>query len=193
MIQPLIAASALADKMLNNQGFLSRILACKPKSLIGARLYRQPPPESGRILQEYEGRVLKILSTPYPLADKTAQRTGAAARDILGGSEGAILELSQQRRAPQTDGGAYESIKPFASKLKEHAARLAVALAYYQRPDVTELTDDDFRRGIPRHLLRGEARDCFRQHHLSSPSRLKPRTRKRSVIGCCPAPGTRIP
>jgi hypothetical protein len=148
MIQPLIAASALADKMLNNQGFLSRILACKPKSLIGARLYRQPPPESEQILQEYEGRVLKILSTPYPLADK--QPNELAPRLVTFSEEAKELfwDFHNEVERQQADGGEYESIKPFASKLKEHAARLAAALAYYDRPDTTELTVDDLERGI---------------------------------------------
>ena len=118
MIQPLIAASALADKMLNNQGFLSRILACKPKSLIGARLYRQPPPESEQILQEYEGRVLKILSTPYPLADK--QPNELAPRLVTFSEEAKELfwDFTNEVERQQADGGEYESDQAICQQIE---------------------------------------------------------------------------
>jgi hypothetical protein len=46
------------------------------------------------------------------------------------------------------DGGEYESIRPFAAKLAEHAARLSVAIAAYQNLNFSELSWADFERGM---------------------------------------------
>jgi Protein of unknown function (DUF3987) len=45
-------------------------------------------------------------------------------------------------------GGEYESIRPFAAKLPEHAARLATAIAKYRDCNVAELSREDFFCGI---------------------------------------------
>ena len=45
-------------------------------------------------------------------------------------------------------GGEYESIKSFAAKLPEHAARLAATIAGYYDINVSELGREEFLRGI---------------------------------------------
>jgi hypothetical protein len=71
MVQPEVAATALNDEILTKQGFLSRILACAPKGLIGKRMHKSPPPEAVEALREYETRILNILETKYPLVPDT--------------------------------------------------------------------------------------------------------------------------
>ena len=51
MVQPEVAATALGDELLTKQGFMSRILACAPESLIGKRMHKSPPPEAAQVLQ----------------------------------------------------------------------------------------------------------------------------------------------
>jgi hypothetical protein len=45
-------------------------------------------------------------------------------------------------------GGEYEMIRSFASKLPEHAARLAATIAGFHNLHITKLGPDDFTRGI---------------------------------------------
>src|SRR5262249_58459543 len=42
----------------------------------------------------------------------------------------------------------YDSIRSFAAKLPEHAARLSATIAAYREPTFTELSREDFQRGI---------------------------------------------
>ena len=54
MVQPEVAATALGDELLTKQGFMSRILACAPESLIGKRMHKAPPPEAAQVLQRIQ-------------------------------------------------------------------------------------------------------------------------------------------
>ena len=54
MVQPEVAATALADELLTKQGFMSRILACAPESLIGKRMHKAAPPEAAQVLRQYK-------------------------------------------------------------------------------------------------------------------------------------------
>jgi hypothetical protein len=97
--------------------------------------------------------VLAILQMPYPLAVKQngEKRRNELAPRLVAFCEDAkklFRDFGDNTEKEQKPGGEYEDIKPLANKLKEHAARLAVALAYYDRPDVKELTEDNFRRGM---------------------------------------------
>ena len=78
MIQPEVAATALGDELLTKQGFMSRILACAPESLIGTRMHKEPPPEAAQVLQQYNERMLNIMETQYPLAPDTRNEARTA-------------------------------------------------------------------------------------------------------------------
>ena len=54
MVQPEVAATALSDELLTKQGFMSRILACAPESLIGKRMHKSSPPEAAQVLRQYK-------------------------------------------------------------------------------------------------------------------------------------------
>jgi hypothetical protein len=45
-------------------------------------------------------------------------------------------------------GGEYEAIRAFATKLPQQAVRLGMAIAAYQNLDLTELSGEDFYRGM---------------------------------------------
>jgi hypothetical protein len=188
MVQPRIAMTALSDGTLQEQGFMSRVLVCTPKGLTGTRFYRQPPPSAALDLQEYENRILAILDTPYPLADKNQKgekKRNELAPRLVTFSESArelFWKFHDNIEEAQNPGGAYEAISSLANKLKEHAARLAVALAYYQRPDVTELTENDFRRGIS--LVSYYAREATRisaSTSYSSPEQAEKHTQAQAL------------
>ena len=148
MVQPKVAAAALSDELLQQQGFMSRILVCAPDSLIGKRTHKPPPPEAAQALQEYKTRTQAILETPYPLAPDT--RNELAPRTLTFSADAAELfwEFTDFVEKAMAPGGEYETIRPFAAKLPEHAARLAAALAGCRDLTVAELSREDFTRGI---------------------------------------------
>ena len=56
-----------------------------------------------------------------------------------------MLTKSRRQWLP---GGEYDSIRAFAAKLAEHAARLSATIAAYRDLNFTELSHEDFLRGM---------------------------------------------
>jgi hypothetical protein len=148
MVQPEVAAAALADELLIKQGFLARILICYPESLIGKRMHREPSPGAMEALQQYKDRMQSLIETPYPLVPGT--RNELKPRNVPFSQEATALfwEFSDEAEKQMAPGGEYESIQAFAAKLAEHAARLGAAIAAYHDFEFTELSREDFIRGM---------------------------------------------
>ena len=76
MAQPDVASVMLSDRVLADQGMLSRLLVSSPASTAGNRMWREPKPESDIALKLYGEKLLSILERPLPLAeDKTNELT----------------------------------------------------------------------------------------------------------------------
>jgi hypothetical protein len=148
MIQPKAAASVLGDELLIELGFLSRILMCAPESLIGKRPSKPTPPEAEQALQQYKDRLRKILDSPYSLASGT--RNELEPRDVPFSADAAALfrEFVDEIEKQMAPDGEYESIRAFAGKLPEHAARLGATIAAYRDLNFTELSHEDYLRGM---------------------------------------------
>ena len=148
MVQPEVAATALADELLTKQGFMSRILACAPESLIGKRMHKASPPEAAQVLQQYKDRMLSIMETPYPLVPDT--RNELEPRDVPFSADATALfwEFADEVEKQMAPGGDYDSVRAFAAKLPEHAARLGATIAAYRDLNFTELSREDFLRGM---------------------------------------------
>jgi hypothetical protein len=148
MVQPEVAATAFGDELLTKQGFMSRILACTPDSLIGKRMHNTAPPEAGQVLQQYKARMLDIMQAPYPLVTDT--RNELAPREVPFSAEATTLfwQFADEVEQQMATGGDYDSIRPFAAKLHEHAARLGATIAAHRELNFTELGHEDFLRGM---------------------------------------------
>ena len=148
MVQPEVAATAFGDELLTKQGFMSRILACTPDSLIGKRMHKTPPPEAGQVLQQYKARMLDIMQAPYPLVPDT--RNELAPREVPFSAEATTLfwQFADEVEQQMAPGGDYDSVRPFAAKLPEHAARLGATIAASRDRNFTELSSEDFLRGM---------------------------------------------
>jgi hypothetical protein len=128
MVQPEAAGQFLSDPLLRDQGLLSRVLVAAPASIAGTRFYRDATPEDEAAIRAYGARILSILEAPWPLAEgrgnelqpRTLRITEEAAKawrafyDHVEGQCGADREL--------------QSIRDFAAKAAEHAARIAGVL-----------------------------------------------------------------
>jgi hypothetical protein len=146
MVQPSVAGAALNDALLQDQGFLTRVLPTAPASLIGTRLHKPSKPQPA--LSEYTARLLAILESSPPLAKD--KRNELEPRPLPFSPAAATLywEFCDAVEHAMAPGGEYAGIRGFAAKLPEHAARLATAIAGYQDITVVELSDEEFKRGI---------------------------------------------
>jgi hypothetical protein len=148
MVQPEVVAVALGDELLTKQGFTSRILMCTPISLIGTRMHKEAQPEAAHTLQQFKSRVLSIMEEQYPLVPD--KQNELAPREVSFSAEAKAMfwQFADAVEKEMAPGGEYESIRSFAAKLPEHAARLGATIAAYRDLKVAELNVEDFQRGM---------------------------------------------
>jgi hypothetical protein len=148
MAQPDVAAIWLGDRLLIEQGLLSRVLLTAPEQASGSRIWREVSPDNDACLRRYGLRLLGILDQPLPLAEgchnQLAPRTlplSCKARHMWIGFHDHI----ERRLGP---GGELEPVRGLANKLPEHAARLAAVLALVDDIEATEVGSAEMDAGI---------------------------------------------
>ena len=148
MVQPDVASVLLTDRVLADQGLLSRVLVTAPQPTSGTRLWRDPKPESMEALKQYGARLLSIMETPLPLAEGksnelTPRRVPLSPEAWLGWI--AFADHIERQIGP---GGDLEPIRGLANKLAEHAARLAAVLALVEDLHVPAVSGEHLAAGI---------------------------------------------
>lgn len=148
MMQPGVARLAFGDPVLTDQGFMSRQLAVMPDPLAGTRLWKTPKPKSLAALDAYTQHTLGILRQPYPLQ---SGKVNELAPRTLVLSDAAASEWKAFYNAVEKDsgsGGRYERIRGLASKLGEHAIRLAAVLTLFDDMNATNVPLEKMQAGI---------------------------------------------
>jgi hypothetical protein len=147
MVQPGLAQKMLNDPEFADIGLLARMLVIAPEGTAGTRFYRDPPPECDILLVQYKARITHFL-------DKAPQlREGGSGLDpfplSLSHDARAMLvafhDAVERELAPD---GMFATLKPFASKMAEHAGRLGAVLAVYADPDAVEVDAESMSQGI---------------------------------------------
>jgi hypothetical protein len=148
MVQPEVASVLLTDRVLMDQGLLSRVLVTSPLPASGTRLWRDPKPKSMDALKRYSARLLSIMETPPPLIEgKTNELAPRCLPMSIEARQGwiAFADHIERQIGP---GGDLEAIRGLANKLPEHAARLAAVLALVEDLNVPALAGEHLAAGI---------------------------------------------
>jgi hypothetical protein len=148
MVQPAVADILFRDRLLMDQGLLSRLLVTAPDSAAGTRLWREPDPESIAALNTYNARLLEILRARLSL--KPGSTNELEPRQLLLSSNARRLwiEFSDHVEHAIVPEGALEPIRGLANKLAEHAARLAGVLTLVRDLQTSEVSVEELRAGI---------------------------------------------
>jgi hypothetical protein len=148
MAQPDVAAIWLGDRLLIEQGLLSRVLLTAPEQASGSRIWREVSLDSDACLKRYGIRLLDILDQPLPLAEgchnQLAPRTlplSCEARHMWIGFHDHV----ERRLGP---GGELEPVRGLANKLPEHAARIGAVLALVDNVEAGEVGSGEMEAGI---------------------------------------------
>lgn len=151
MIQPVLAGRLLGNAEAQGQGFLSRLLVAHPESIAGSRFVdpsKRGGAEDDAAVAAYRDRLDTILRKPLPLKPDTNCLDPRA------------LVLSPQATAMWWDfynsiearvgiDGDLVSVKGFAGKLPEQAARLAALIGIFnQEVRGDEIGAESLARGI---------------------------------------------
>ncbi len=148
LIQPGVAAGLLSDPLIADQGLLSRILVAAPEPTSGSRFWREPSEEAEDCLVQYRDQLSTILSTPLPLAEGRRNELRPRVIGLSPTARELWIRYADHVEGHLGAGGEYESIRGFANKLAEHAARLAAVIALVGDLDLEELSEHQLARGI---------------------------------------------
>ncbi len=147
MVQPGVAEILTQDPAFVDIGLLARTLITAPVSTAGTRFYREAPKECGTVLAQYKARMTHFLDKPPRTLDgsggldpQEVTLTDDARAMLIGFHDAVEREL--------TPGGELASIRGFASKMAEHAGRLAAILELYGDPEAIEVSAEAMANGI---------------------------------------------
>lgn len=148
MVQPRVAATFLSDRLLSDQGLLSRLLVVSPMPTSGTRFYKEAPSDSDEKLREFNDLIEAILDIPLSVREGTTNEL--VPREIplsLPAKEAWTHYVDQVEKELKT-GGKYEPIRGLANKLPEHAVRLAAIFTLVDDPSSSDIPLEKMQIGI---------------------------------------------
>lgn len=148
MAQPDVAAIALNDPLLANQGLLSRLLVTAPASPAGTRLWHEPSVGSMLTLKRYDSEILTILEAELPLVTGTSNELMPRTLKLNPEAREEWIGFADHIEKAIGAGGELEPVRGLANKLPEHAARLAGVLALVNDLDAREVRSAEMEAGI---------------------------------------------
>jgi hypothetical protein len=129
MAQPEVAQKWLGDRLLVDQGLLSRVLLTAPDMTSGTREWREPLPEWEVEIRKYESRLLDIFDHAIPLASGTENQLEPRILPLCPNARALWIEFFKHIEQRLKSGGDLEPVRGLANKLPEHAARIATVLS----------------------------------------------------------------
>lgn len=140
MAQPVAAAGLLSDPMAQGQGFLARFLMTEPPSAIGTRTREGHDAASERAVETFAARIGDMLRRPLLLREGTRNELDPPLLALEPKARALLQAFALEVERAQLDGRDLATVRPFASKAAEHAARLAAVLTLYDDPDAARVT-----------------------------------------------------
>jgi putative DNA primase/helicase len=135
---------SLGNGQSRGTGFLARVLFAAPESTMGTRLYKKPT-VNDPYLQAFNARIRQLLDIPLPVKEGTLElqlptlQLSAAAHALW-------VEYYNVVEKQLGKLGDYETVKDFASKSAENAARLAGNFHVFCYGAYGEISADTMRR-----------------------------------------------
>lgn len=139
MAQPIVAATLLGDPTANGQGFLARFLIAEPPSAIGTRLRDGHSPASDQALSRHGARIGALLRRPLPLREGKRNELAPPVLTLDPGARAILRQYYLTTEKAQAPGQDLETVRGFASKSAEQAARIAAVLTLYADPDTPRI------------------------------------------------------
>ncbi|MEI2771848.1 MAG: YfjI family protein [Candidatus Competibacter sp.] len=148
MMQPLVAAELFNDPIYADQGFLARVLLSWPDSTAGTRLYVNADPYQDARVGRYWRALTDLLYRPPSLREGTRNELIPRPLPLSPSAKAEWVTYFDGIEAMLGEGGKLESIRGFASKAAEHAARLSGVLALIADPNAAEIDQVHIQSGI---------------------------------------------
>jgi hypothetical protein len=168
MVQPLVADIWLRDRLLIEQGLLSRTLMTAPDSAMGSRLSHDEAPETAAAIGRYGARLLSILEARLPLGGEAPNELAPRPLVLSGTARRMWRGFADRIETLLTREGELRPIAGIANKLPEHAARIAGVLTLVRDIDAAQIAKAEMAAGIE--LAQHYAAEALRLHGSSQVS-----------------------
>jgi hypothetical protein len=144
MMQASVLRQLLGDGQSRGIGYLARSLFAEPESTMGTRLYKTPPLYDP-YLDAFNARIRRLLDTPLPLKEDSLE---LQLPTLYLSAEAHVQWVEYYNAVEKQLGklGDYETVKDFASKSAENAARLAGNFHVFCHGPHGEISADTMRR-----------------------------------------------
>jgi len=137
MVQPIVVANVLTDRVLQGQGIMARFLICEAQSLAGTRFYSQTNLSSDPAIIRYYSRAKELLSESLHLDDDGGLNLESI--ELTDDAKSLWIKFFNATEAEQRAGGELELIKPVASKIGENVLRIAGVISVLEGRKVIEV------------------------------------------------------
>ena len=139
MMQPLVASELFTDPIYTDQGFLARVLCAWPESTAGNRRYVHADPTTDPAMQRYWTTLTTLLNRVYPLRPETRNELQPRCIPLSAKAKAVWVAYADTIESQLAVGQPLETVRGFASKSAEHAARIAGVLALIQDVNAPEI------------------------------------------------------
>ncbi|MDO8774293.1 MAG: YfjI family protein [Burkholderiaceae bacterium] len=143
LIQPDVMSEVAGSSRFRGSGLLARFLYAMPASNVGTRDVRRHTPIPEEVADEYERYLFSLLEgVPGAVEAPKVLTLSEAAREVW-------LDLAEEIERQQGEGGRYESINDWTSKLPGAVARIAALLELAETGlDAVEVSFDSMDRAL---------------------------------------------
>jgi len=148
MIQPRAATAFLSNEELRDQGLLSRILVTRPESAIGTRSYKEAIISDDAAIKAYGARLLYILEADPALAEGKRNELAPRALPLSAEAIAAWIAFHDHIEKQLGARGNLTTIKVFAAKAAEHAARIAGVITIVEDLYAKEIGQEAMRHAL---------------------------------------------
>lgn len=167
MVQPEIGQQFLSDRVLLDQGLLSRCLVSYPNSTMGRRLQKVLPPEIQTVIDDTLKKLYEMLQKPLPYRDNGQNILKPHVLALAPDAQDLCLEFADHVEKNLGPDGLYTNITGLANKLPEHATRLAAVLQFIESETTVPITAKNIRYGIAlAQFYADEALRLFSRGHI---------------------------
>jgi hypothetical protein len=146
MVQIGVARAFMADPMAADTGFLPRFLICEPPSTIGTRL-QSLTRRNDTAVSGFAERLRDILETEMPM-DMGTRELQPRILPLSDAARTVLAKFADAIEVAQAPGGDLSSVRGYASKAAEQAARIAGVLTLWRDLAAPDVQPGDMADGI---------------------------------------------
>ncbi len=139
MMQPKVADQLVGNRVLLDQGLLSRCLLAFPKSTAGSRLYQEIDLSKDKQMKIYHDRMRLLLKMPKNLKEGTLNTLEPTLLTLEPAAKELWVKAHNDNELKLGKDGLLAPVKGFANKAPEHILRIAAVLTLVSKPDATRI------------------------------------------------------